>query len=126
VREILRQKINLHIVGADYQDVGGTDRSFCTIRIDRTLLKKAAIDLADPLRLLTIAEALRALGVISATLDGEGVVCDERGVSDFDRLRSALARRGGSRAAFPLTFDLLELDGIELRPQPWETLGALN
>jgi len=36
-----------------------------------------------------IAEALRRLPVSSAMLDGEGVVCDERGVTDFGRLRSA-------------------------------------
>jgi bifunctional non-homologous end joining protein LigD len=34
-----------------------------------------------------IVEALAALPVISATLDGEGVVVDERGLTDFERLR---------------------------------------
>jgi bifunctional non-homologous end joining protein LigD len=75
-----------------------------------------------------IAEALRALRVTSATLDGEAVVCNARGVSDFDRLRSALARRG-SRDAFLFAFDLLELDGNDLRREPWtvrrETLASL-
>src|SRR5215472_5865994 len=41
-----------------------------------------------------IVEALLALPVKSATLDGEGVVCDDQGVTDFDRLRNALAGRG--------------------------------
>jgi bifunctional non-homologous end joining protein LigD len=50
-----------------------------------------------------IVEALRTLPVTSATIDGEGVVCDERGVSDFDRQRSALAR-DGSRQALLLRF----------------------
>lgn len=45
-------------------------------------------------------EAMRVLPVMSATIDGEGVVLDDRGVTDFERLRSALADRGGSRAAF--------------------------
>jgi bifunctional non-homologous end joining protein LigD len=67
-----------------------------------------------------IVEAMLALPVSSATIDGEGVVCDERGVSDFDRLRSALARRGGSREAFLYAFDLLELDGRDMRDRPWE------
>jgi bifunctional non-homologous end joining protein LigD len=40
-----------------------------------------------------IVEALLALPVASATIDGEGVVVDDRGVTDFERLRSALARR---------------------------------
>jgi len=32
------------------------------------------------------------------TGDGEALVCDSAGVSDFDRLRAALARRGSSEA----------------------------
>jgi len=39
-------------------------------------------------RVPLIVEALRALPMSSATIDGEGVVCDERGITDFDRLRS--------------------------------------
>jgi bifunctional non-homologous end joining protein LigD len=38
-----------------------------------------------------IVEAMLALPA-SATLDGEGVVVDDRGVTDFERLRSAIAR----------------------------------
>jgi bifunctional non-homologous end joining protein LigD len=34
-----------------------------------------------------IVAALAALPVMSATLDGEGVVVDERGLTDFERLR---------------------------------------
>jgi bifunctional non-homologous end joining protein LigD len=70
-----------------------------------------------------IIEAMHALSPRSVTIDGEGVVCDQRGVTDFDRLRSALAR-GGSRAAFLYGFDLLELDGEELRRHPWEIRRA--
>src|SRR5262249_6972654 len=47
-----------------------------------------------------IVEAMLALPVKAVTLDGEGVVIDERGVTDFEQLRAALAGRGGSRAAF--------------------------
>jgi hypothetical protein len=43
------------------------------------------------------SEAIRALPASGVTLDGEAVVCDARGVSDFDALRSALAGRGGDR-----------------------------
>jgi hypothetical protein len=39
------------------------------------------------------------------------VVCDGNGVSDFERLRAALARRG-SREPFLYAFDLI-------RPRPW-------
>ena len=48
------------------------------------------------------------------TLDGEGVVCDPDDVTDFDLLRAALGRQG-SRRAFLYAFDLLELDGRDLR-----------
>jgi bifunctional non-homologous end joining protein LigD len=75
-------------------------------------------------RVPLIVEAMRALPVASATIDGEGVVVDDRGVTDFERLRAALAERGGSRAAFLYVFDLLELDGEDLRPHPWEIRRA--
>src|SRR5690242_5646935 len=71
-----------------------------------------------------IVEAMLSLPAISATLDGEGVVVDDRGVTDFDRLRKALAGRGGSRAPFLYAFDLLALDGEDLRRQPWEIRRA--
>ncbi len=48
-------------------------------------------------RVPRIAEAFAALPVTSATIDGEAVVCDPAGVSDFDRLRGALARRGSPK-----------------------------
>jgi bifunctional non-homologous end joining protein LigD len=70
-----------------------------------------------------IVEGMRALRVTSALIDGEGVACDERGVTDFERLRSALAR-GGSRQAFLYAFDLIELDGEDLRRHPWEIRRA--
>src|SRR5690349_10031713 len=43
---------------------------------------------------------------------------------DFERLRAALAERGGSRAAFLYGFDLLALDGEDLRAHPWEIRRA--
>ena len=65
-----------------------------------------------------IAEALKALRVKSVTIDGEGVVCGPDGVSDFDRLRAAVGRKG-SRKAFLYAFDLLELDGVDLGRELW-------
>jgi bifunctional non-homologous end joining protein LigD len=62
---------------------------------------------------------LRALKLKSATLDGEGVVCGVDGVSDFDRLRGALGRKG-SRRAFLYAFDLLELNGRDLPNRSWQ------
>jgi bifunctional non-homologous end joining protein LigD len=76
-----------------------------------------------------IVEALRLLPITSATIDGEAVVCDSQGVTDFAALRSAISRRQGSRGIFLYAFDLLELDGRDLRPNAWtarrEALAAL-
>jgi bifunctional non-homologous end joining protein LigD len=74
-------------------------------------------------RVPRIAEALAKLRVKSVTLDGEGVVCREDGVSDFDMLRSAVGRLG-SRDAFLYAFDLLEIDGTDLRRDSWEVRRA--
>jgi len=74
-------------------------------------------------RVPAIAEALIALRVRSVTIDGEGVVCRHNGVTDFDILRAAMGRKG-SREAFLYAFDLLELDGQDLRPEPWATRRA--
>jgi bifunctional non-homologous end joining protein LigD len=71
-----------------------------------------------PHRKIQLAEALAALRVTSVIVDGEGVVCRPDGVSDFDLLRA------GSREAFLYAFDLLELDGTDLRREPWETRRA--
>jgi len=70
-----------------------------------------------------IIEAMLALPA-PVTLDGEGVVVDDWGVTDFERLRSALAGRGGSRSVFLFAFDLLEVDGENMRREPWEIRRA--
>jgi ATP-dependent DNA ligase len=74
-------------------------------------------------RVPAITAALAALRVKSITLDGEGVVCDANGVSDFDRLRAAVGRLG-SRDAFLYAFDLLEINGTDLRRDAWHVRRA--
>ena len=74
-------------------------------------------------RVPLIAEALAKLRVKSVTLDGEGVVCGADGVSDFDRLRAAVGRLG-SCDAFLYAFDLLEINGTDLRHDAWEVRRA--
>lgn len=72
-------------------------------------------------RFHTIAEDALELGVHSAILDGEAVVLDERGASDFGALQKALGGRGGKRFASEArlyAFDLLYLNGHDLREQP--------
>src|SRR6516225_6201460 len=60
-------------------------------------------------RVPRIVETLSRLRV-KVTLDGEGVVCRADGVSDFDRMRTAVGHLG-SRAAFLYAIDLLEFNG---------------
>ena len=57
------------------------------------------------------------------TLDGEGVVCGANSVSDFDRLRAAVGRMC-SRDAFLYAFDLLEINGDDLRRYEWQARRA--
>jgi ATP-dependent DNA ligase len=75
-------------------------------------------------QLPAIAEAMRALPVTSVTLDGEVVICGSDGVSQFDRMRAVFSR-GGSREAFLYAFDLLELEGQDLRGERWDDRRAL-
>jgi bifunctional non-homologous end joining protein LigD len=63
-----------------------------------------------------ILETASKLPASSFILDGEGVILRPDGVSDFDRLHS----RCHDDAVQPLGFDLLELDGVDLRQEPLE------
>jgi bifunctional non-homologous end joining protein LigD len=63
-----------------------------------------------------IAEALSGLDLGAALLDGEIVVIDDAGRSDFGALQRALKGQGGALSFF--VFDLLSLDGKDLRRKP--------
>lgn len=63
-----------------------------------------------------IARAILSLKVESILLDGEAVVCDKKGIADFDRLHS----RAHDAEACLYAFDLLELNGVEIGPEPFE------
>lgn len=68
-------------------------------------------------RFPTIAAAAAALPVGTAIIDGEAVVLDEQGRSNFTKLQQSLGGRGGKRvAAEPLymAFDLLYFDGHDI------------
>jgi bifunctional non-homologous end joining protein LigD len=67
-----------------------------------------------------IVEAVNHLRVRSCLLDGEVVCCDERGVAVFHVLR----RRRNEPQAFLYAFDLLELDGADMRREPLEVRKA--
>ena len=67
-----------------------------------------------------IVEAVNALRVRSCLIDGEAVACDGNGVAEFERLR----RRQEGRHVFLYAFDLVELDGNDLRGEPFEVRKA--
>ena len=63
-----------------------------------------------------IIEAIKSLPVRSCFIDGEVIVVDERGLSVFDLIRSGRRDRDAALCAF----DLIELDGRDLRGAPIE------
>jgi bifunctional non-homologous end joining protein LigD len=63
-----------------------------------------------------IVEAIVNLPVRSCFIDGEAIVVDERGLSVFDLIRY----RQHDAAAVLCAFDLIELDGEDMRPSPIE------
>jgi bifunctional non-homologous end joining protein LigD len=68
-----------------------------------------------------VASAVAALPARSCLIDGEAIVCDENGLAVFE-----LIRGGGSKTSAVLcAFDLLELDGRDLRRRPIEERKGL-
>ena len=76
------------------------------------LLTRSGLDWTAKFR--PIAEALKGLGLASALLDGELVVEDESGRSDFSTLQADL-KAGRTDRMVLYAFDLLYLDGADLR-----------
>jgi bifunctional non-homologous end joining protein LigD len=74
-------------------------------------------------RMPGIVEALGDLSCRSAVIDGEAVIFGEDGVSDFFKLHAALARQHAPEAQL-VAFDLLHLDGVDLRERPIEERRA--
>jgi bifunctional non-homologous end joining protein LigD len=67
-----------------------------------------------------IVEALSRLRSPSCIIDGEAVCCDEDGMPNFDRIRY---RRYDARV-FLYAFDLIELNGDDLRRDPLDVRKA--
>jgi bifunctional non-homologous end joining protein LigD len=63
-----------------------------------------------------IVAAVAALPVRSCLVDGEAIVCNEAGLAVFDLIR----RHRHGRSAVLCAFDLIEMDGRDLRQQPVE------
>jgi bifunctional non-homologous end joining protein LigD len=78
------------------------------------LITRAGNDFSS--RFPFIAMAVGKLPVGSCLIDGEAIVCDENGLAVFDLIRS----HGSKASAVLCAFDLLELDGKDLRRDPIE------
>ena len=65
----------------------------------------------------SIAKDAEALPVRHAVLDGEAIVQDAKGVANYHALRRELARKRSGTLTY-YTFDLLYLDGEDLRQKP--------
>ncbi len=69
------------------------------------------------LRMPSLAAALAKLRTKNAIFDGEFVALDEHGVSDFQLLQNAFGGKSQAPLAY-YAFDLLYLDGVDLRLLP--------
>ena len=75
-------------------------------------------DLTD--RFPLIVETLANLRTRSCIIDGEAVACDDNGLAVFDRIRY----RHHDGKVFLYAFDLIELDGDDLRREPLDVRKA--
>jgi len=83
------------------------------------LITRAGDDFSS--RFPVIATAVAKLPVRSCLIDGEAIVCDENGLAVFELIR----QHGAGEDAVLCAFDLLELDGKDLRWKPIETRKEL-
>jgi len=67
-----------------------------------------------------IVEALARLRSRSCIIDGEAVACDDNGIASFDLVRHHRA----NESIFLYAFDLIELNGDDLRRDPLEVRKA--
>ena len=68
-----------------------------------------------------VASAVAALPARSCLIDGEAIVCNENGLAVFELIRG----HGSKTSAVLCAFDLLELDGRDLRRRPIEERKSL-
>ena len=67
-----------------------------------------------------IVEALARLRSRSCIIDGEAVACDDNGIASFELIRQHRVDAG----VFLYAFDLLELNGDDLRRDPLQVRKA--
>ncbi|MER9893285.1 hypothetical protein NKJ40_14530 [Mesorhizobium sp. M0119] len=66
----------------------------------------------------TIVTAVAELDASDAIIDGEAFVADDKGLSHFSSLQRALGRGGRRQDIMIAVFDLLKLNGEDLRDRP--------
>src|SRR5262245_82209 len=71
-------------------------------------------------RFLLIVDTLARLRSRSCIIDGEAVACDDNGVASFDLIRHQRA----NESIFRYAFDLIELNGDDLRRDPLDVREA--
>ncbi|ADV15086.1 ATP-dependent DNA ligase [Mesorhizobium ciceri] len=71
-------------------------------------------------RYIELAGEAEAIEAESFIIDGETITVNEAGLSDFQALQSAVTRREPSRDLYLVAFDLLHLNGHDLRNMPVE------
>jgi bifunctional non-homologous end joining protein LigD len=77
------------------------------------LYSRSGNDLTE--RFALIVEAMAALAARSCLIDGEAVACGDDGIASFDRIRY----RHYDETVFLYAFDLIELNGEDLRREPF-------
>src|SRR6266508_2396985 len=82
------------------------------------LLTRNGHDWAE--RFPLIAAAVEALRARSCLVDGEAVACNDGGLAVFERLRG----RRHDASVFLYAFDLIELNGTDLRREPLQVRKA--
>lgn len=82
---------------------------------DVKLYTRSGQDWTD--RFPTLAAAFEKVDIKSAIIDGEAVVLDEKGRSDFQKLQNALKAKDQRRLFF-YAFDILHFDGKSLVEKP--------
>ena len=78
------------------------------------LVTRNGHDLAD--RFPLAAEAIEVLPIRSCVIDGEAIVCDDSGLAVFDLIRGHTT----NARAILCAFDLLEVNGEDIRREPIE------
>jgi len=97
------------------RDTDGYRAQAHVVKANAAIYTRRGYDWSD--RFGSIAQALHELGKHDFILDGEIVVLDERGISNFHSLQDDLAGKRQDRLVY-FVFDVLYLDGFDLRQVP--------